>query len=254
MISTLEKGLIKLVKIVKYKECSVYILGTNHISLNSQKEVSHLIQQVKPNIVFVEWSEGDLFAENNESMEEGGEFRVAVNEGKKIGAKIILGDRSVNVTDKRLWLGLPILEFFGINLGGLNNITVDVNDWSCGEQLVKAVKELGEKYPWYQESMLFERDEFMACKLKEAVDDYKSNPGQRRRKNRELKLVAAMGLAHVDGVIQHLLKEDATDYKVRIVELNQYPKTFRELLKHRWYVWGRLHQNTLWQELKKLRK
>lgn len=142
------------------------------------------------------------------------EFVVAVREGLKINAKIILGDRDVEVTLRRLTEALAktdLKKLFAAdseleeNMKQLlpkdlnsNDIQQNGGDMST-EQLryfVETVKakenvrllmnNLKSVAPEVYQAMVAERDEFMASGL-DGLDQFES-------------IVAVMGIAHVDGV------------------------------------------------------
>lgn len=120
--------------------CSVYLVGTAHVSQESCREVQAVIRHLKPQVVFLElcsnrvailtpqnlqvptmnemidmWKKKKMnifgiiyswfLAKVADKLEvlPGSEFRVAFEEAMSYGAKVILGDRPVHITLRRTW-------------------------------------------------------------------------------------------------------------------------------------------------------
>eukprot|EP00884_Botryococcus_braunii_P004219 jgi/Botrbrau1/13799/Bobra.0056s0047.1 len=129
------------------QECEVYILGTAHISKASCEDVRKVISAVRPEVVFLELCQerrslltctaadfkplplNKLVAEVRkglplftavyswmlcrvgESLDAppGEEFRVALEEARKVNAKVVLGDRRVSITIARTWAAMKLV-------------------------------------------------------------------------------------------------------------------------------------------------
>ncbi|CAN1328084.1 60S ribosomal protein L19-2 [Linum perenne] len=89
--------------------CNVYLVGTAHVSQDSCREVEAVIRYLKPEVVFVELCSDrknlltpqDLKVASKLEVFPGSEFRVASEEAKACGAKVVLGDRPVQLSRLR---------------------------------------------------------------------------------------------------------------------------------------------------------
>ncbi|XP_048613738.1 traB domain-containing protein-like [Brassica napus] len=124
--------------------CDVYLIGTDHASKESCRQVQAIISILKPEVVFLELccrrmsalqsqttptpTMSDMIKnwKQRENMFEifielilakisikdvdvyGDEFRVAYEEALKYGGKVVLGDRHQEITFKRTWAKMPL--------------------------------------------------------------------------------------------------------------------------------------------------
>ena len=130
----------------------------------------------------------------------GGEMIEGIESAKKIGAEIVLADRSIQVTFLRLWRLLSLKEkaklILGL-LGGEEESDASLTEEDILQMLEKDMLEsvLGEvrdEFPIIAEVLIYERDQYLANKIKNA-------PGE--------KIVAVLGGAHVPGVTKEIEKE-----------------------------------------------
>jgi pheromone shutdown protein TraB len=151
-------------------------------------------------------------------FESGGEFKAAVIEGKLVGAKILLGDRDVDITLQHLAAAFQksapdSLDRLATRVDSLNNQdnmgVVDESTFLNKEQLgayverMKQRKTLNgimmafkEEVPFIYEALIGERDIFMAESI--------STSGAKR-------MVSVMGIAHMAGIEKTLV---AKNYKI----------------------------------------
>ena len=95
----------------------------------------------------------------------------------QIKALVILGDRPLNITLKRLWLGLTLFQkislVFQLLVCGITLPTAaELREMmeklrKKTDLLTEAVQELGQKFPWIVESLIDERDMYMVMGLRE---------------------------------------------------------------------------------------
>ena len=154
----------------------------------------------------------------------GEEFVIAVREGQKVGAKVILGDRDVEVTLRRLSEALrqtnvmallsPDSEFENSMKALMpNDLPVDSKDDKFksemtayvevmkGKENVRAIMgQLQRVAPEIYQAMVAERDAYMA----NGLDKLNMFPV----------IVAVMGIAHVDGVENYLKNKGWTPVKL----------------------------------------
>lgn len=160
---------------------------------------------------------------NQAGFNPGEEFVVAVQEGRKIGADIVLGDRDVEVTLRRLTQALAATDLnkllnpdsdFERNMKELmpggnelppstgdpdafkKDMTTFVESIKSRENVRKIMAELKEVAPALVEVMLTERDTYMATGL-DTLNQYSV-------------IVAVMGIAHQDGVENNLQQKGWT--------------------------------------------
>eukprot|EP01041_Mallomonas_annulata_P006255 gene6255-12662_t len=219
---------------------SIYLLGTAHVSKKSCDDAKLLIENVKPGVVFLELcdkrsrlltssiedlkpppfgemvkrlkrGEINLFSFTYTIMLEraakeleiipGEEFRVAYETALDVGATVILGDRPVDVTLKRVWLGLTSFQkvnlvlqlvFSGVNMPSAEELKRMLETLRKKTDLItEAVHDLGKSFPWIVESLIDERDQYMVIGLREALTLY---PGD---------IVAVIGAGHIPGIVRH---------------------------------------------------
>ncbi|CAI0460680.1 unnamed protein product [Linum tenue] len=174
--------------------CDVYLVGTAHVSEESCREVEVVIRHLKPEVVFLELcaSRVSMLAPQNlkvpttgEMIEmwkkkhnlfgilyswflakvasklevfPGSEFRVAYEEAKKYGAIVILGDRPVQLEE----------------LDDVDMVTL-------------VIQEMSKQYPTLMETLVHERDQYMATMLHRYACEHSS-------------VVAVIGRGHIQGI------------------------------------------------------
>ncbi len=212
---------------------TIHIVGTAHVSPESVREVREVIDRVRPDSVAVELDENRLAAMTDEErwkkldifqiikqgkvpfllaslalstwqaklgerfgVKPGAELLAAVNAAKEIGAKLVLADRDIQVTLKRVWGRLSLWDrakLLGALLDGFfkhEEITEEqLEELRRGEALSTMMKEFAEELPQIKEPLIDERDAWLAGRAAEA-------PGET--------VVAVVGAAHVPGMVARL--------------------------------------------------
>ncbi|XP_041996300.1 traB domain-containing protein-like isoform X2 [Salvia splendens] len=121
--------------------CNVYVIGSDHRSPKSWAEVKAVMQTVKPEAVFLElcasrrhilthdkiemptlqdmvhmWKKNEslysILFKRYVAKVPGGDFRTAYIEATKYGAKVILGDRPIEITTLRYWADTSLLHLY----------------------------------------------------------------------------------------------------------------------------------------------
>ncbi|KAH7675690.1 TraB/PrgY/GumN family protein [Dioscorea alata] len=178
--------------------CDVYIVGTAHVSLESCREVQAVINYLKPEVVFLElcssrvtiltpqnlkvptmsemidmWKKkkmntfGILYSwflakvANKLEVFPGSEFRVAYEAAMGYGAKVVLGDRPVHLKEMD-----------------------DV------DMLTLVIQEMSKAFPTLMETLIHERDMYMASILLKVASEHSS-------------IVAVVGKGHLAGIKKH---------------------------------------------------
>lgn len=213
-------------------DCEYYVIGTAHVSDKSVEDVKQTIGIVQPDTVVVElcearfesitqkdrWKKMDIFKVIKEGkgmllvsslllssfqkkmgeklgVQPGAEMIEASNIAKEEHRELVLGDRDVQVTLKRVWRGLGFFEKMKMasNLVASLFVTEEVDE----EQLEKMkeadilsdmLEDVGKSFPAIKERLIHERDLWL-------MDSIYHSPGK--------KVVAVVGAGHVPGIIQH---------------------------------------------------
>ena len=226
----------KLVR-VEYGEKEIYILGTAHVSKDSVREVREAINEIRPDTVCVELCEARYESMFNEDkwknmdivkvvkqnkafyllmqlilssfykkigdklgVRPGADMIEAVYAAREIGAEIVLADRDVNITLKRVWGYLGFfkkIKLIGLMVSSIfstEEITEqDIEKLRQKDQLEIALEEVASSLPEVKQRLLDERDIYLAEKIKSA-------PGK--------KIVAVVGYGHVKGIVSNIPKEN----------------------------------------------
>ncbi len=139
----------------------------------------------------------------------GQEMIQAITSGKAVDAKIHLADRDIRVTLSRtwksmgLWSKLKLVFQLLLSLGEADEITEeDIEKMKEQDMLESILSEVGESMPQLKQSLIHERDLYLAKKIRTA-------PGNR--------IVAVVGAGHVPGIKAHWNDE------IDIDELDKIP-------------------------------
>ncbi|KXB07930.1 hypothetical protein AKJ58_01430 [candidate division MSBL1 archaeon SCGC-AAA385D11] len=204
------------------------LIGVAHVLPESVVEVRETIQEENPNVVAVELCPARYFALTEKErrgsgvnasgleagilnwvlhffqqrmaqqagMIVGGEMLVAVRTSKKVGARVELIDRDMDITLQRFinrisqWEKLKFA--FNVLFGLLVGEKIDfrkLTDEEVVERLVSELKEASEKA---YEVFIRERDEFMAQRIVQLMETTNG------------KIVCAVGAGHVPGLYKRL--------------------------------------------------
>ncbi|KAH7331763.1 hypothetical protein KP509_20G049400 [Ceratopteris richardii] len=257
-------------------DSSVYLIGTAHVSEESCREVKAAIRLIKPQVVFLElchkrtsvlqttpfvvptlsdmistWKQrksnmlgivyGWFLAKVADKLDisPGSEFRAAYEEALDCGAKVVLGDRDIQVTLRRTWgkmsmwhktkfiLVLIYQSLFLPQAEQLNELIEKLKD---ADILTVAFEELSKFSPTLLETLINERDMFMSAALQKVAEQHSS-------------VVAVVGRGHISGIAKYW-GQDIDDVfksqKMGVVSLSfmmlfsQWMVLFKHSLKHRW--------------------
>lgn len=218
------------VRLIRDGERSFYLIGTAHVSKKSVEEVEETIRSLRPDSVVVElckdrqkalqegerWKEMDLIkvvrqgkigvlfahlllASWQKKMGEqlgvkpGAEQLVAMEVAEEIGSKLVLGDRSAQITLKRAWAGLGFWGKMKLLAAGLESLfekqeikEEDLEELKKHDVLEKELGKLGEEFPSIRKSLIDERDQFLKNSIQNAPGDI---------------VVGVVGAGHVNGII-----------------------------------------------------
>ncbi|KAK4577324.1 hypothetical protein RGQ29_027729 [Quercus rubra] len=187
--------------------CDVYLVGTAHVSQDSCREVEAIISYLKPQVVFLElcssrvavltpqnikvptmgemvdmWKKkhnifGILYSwflskvASKLEVFPGTEFRVAYEEAMKYGARVILGDRPVQITIRRTWAKMPLwhkikllysLLFQAVFLPSPEDLNKMLKEMDDVDVLTLVIQEMSKEFPTLMETLVHERDRMYA--------------------------------------------------------------------------------------------
>jgi pheromone shutdown-related protein TraB len=228
----------------------ITLVGTAHVSDKSVAEVNEVIEREKPDIVAVELdnarykalkgeedvkeinvkellSEGKFYhfllhlllayiqkkIGDDAGVKPGAEMLLAIEKAEKIGARVALIDRDIQLTLGRFWNKMSFFEklkLFGSITGaslGFGTKEIDMDTVTNEDVVSQLVAELRKMAPSAASVLIDERDAYMARNLLEI--------------SREGNVVAVVGAGHKEGIQRYL---DAPDSIPKIEELTTLPK------------------------------
>ena len=221
---------------LEYEGKEIILIPTAHISKKSAEQVKEVIETEEPDSVCVEldeqryssindednWNEMNIFQVIKEKksllllvnliissfqsrmaeklgIKSGEEMRQGIKSAEKIGAELVLADRNIQITFKRVWAGLGLWEKLKLIFQIITMLFVDeeiseaeLDELKNENALNMMLEEMGKSFPGIKKHLLDERDQYLANKIKNA-------PGE--------KIVAVLGAAHVPGVQKEIFKE-----------------------------------------------
>uniref|UniRef100_A0A0D3B4I7 TraB family protein n=1 Tax=Brassica oleracea var. oleracea TaxID=109376 RepID=A0A0D3B4I7_BRAOL len=126
----------------------------------------------------------------------GAEFRVAYEEAHTYGGKVILGDRPVQITLKRTWAKMPLwhkvkflygLVFQPVFLPSPEELKKMLKAMNNVDMLTLVIQEISKEFPSLMDTLVHERDTYMACMLSRVASEHSS-------------VVAVVGRGHLQGI------------------------------------------------------
>ena len=213
-----------------------FLVGTAHVSLESVEDVRRTVEIVRPDSICVElcparhqamtrrddWKRMDIYKVIKEGkavflmvqlvlqafyrkigdklgVQPGAEMMEGVRLAGETGATLVLADRDVQVTLKRVWGFLGFWKKFQLLSQLLTSIFVDedvdkalIEDMKKKDQLAAIMGSFGENFPQIKERLIDERDIYLAQKIRKA-------PGEN--------IVAVVGAGHVPGMQKYFGQE-----------------------------------------------
>lgn len=129
----------------------------------------------------------------------GQEMLQGIESAKTCEAQLVLADRSIQVTFNRIWRGCGLWEKVKLLTTIIMSIIDDeaiseeeLEELKTEDMLSAALSELGESFKGVKKYLVDERDQYLACKIKNA-------PGK--------KVVAVLGAAHIPGIKEEIKKD-----------------------------------------------
>ncbi|MEA1923089.1 MAG: TraB/GumN family protein [Pseudomonadota bacterium] len=218
----------------------IYLVGTAHVSQKSVTEVKETIQALKPDTVAVElcppryqamtrpehWRQMDIVKVIKEKkalfllaqlilsafyrrlgqqlgVQPGAEMMAGISEAQAIDAELVLADRPIDITLKRVWgyLGWwqKLKMIFHLLSGVIFSEEIDkemVDEMLEKDQLETLLTEFTAGFPQVKTRLIDERDIYLAQKLRQA-------PGPC--------IVGVVGAGHIEGIVREIEKETLLD-------------------------------------------
>jgi pheromone shutdown-related protein TraB len=214
----------------------VYLVGTAHLSKESVQDVRTTITQVRPEVVCVElcksrhqamtqadhWSKMDIFKVIRQGkavfllaqlilssfyrrlgeklgIEPGAEMLEGVRMAEETGSTLVLADRDIEITLKRVWgclrfwskLKLAMQLVMGICAP--EEIDADtIESLKQRDQLEGVMAEFAQRFPEIKRRLIDERDTYLAQKIRSA-------PGRT--------VAAVVGAGHVNGITAQIQQD-----------------------------------------------
>jgi len=240
---------------MQYQDKEIILIPTAHISKKSAEQVKEVIDSEKPDSVCVEldqqrfnsindenkWSEMNIFQVIKEKkallllvnliissfqsrmaeklgIKAGQEMRQGIESAQENEAELVLADRDIQITFKRVWAGLGFFEKLKLMFQVISMLFVDeeiseeeLEELKSSDSLNIILAEMGESFPGIKKHLVDERDQYLANKIKNAQGE---------------KIVAVLGAAHVPGVKKELFKEQDMVNLDKTPPKKNWPKLF----------------------------
>lgn len=232
---------------INYQDKEIYLVKTAHVSKNSVEDVKNAFDEINPDSICIEldekryaslndkesWRNQDItqVIKNGEvglllvniilasfqrrmakslNTNTGGEMMAGIELSKQYNKELVLADRSVNTTFKRVWASLTFKEKTNLLSTIIASIfdkeevsEKELQDLKEENVLDAALNDVAKDFPNVKRTLVDERDQYLAQKIKTA-------PGK--------KVMAIIGAAHGKGIEKNL------DNDVNIDELNKIEK------------------------------
>lgn len=218
---------------VRVGEKNLYLVGTAHLSRESVEDVAATVERVKPDTICVElcpgryqamtqadnWAKMDIFQVvrqkksvfllaqliltsfyrrlgNKLGLQPGAEMLKGIEMARETGAELVLADRAIEITLKRVWgyLGFwnKIKLFSHVAMGVLGGEEIDgemIESLKKKDQFEVVMSEFAATFPEIKRRLIEERDTYLAEKIRNA-------PG--------VDIVAIVGAGHVPGIARQV--------------------------------------------------
>ncbi|MCX5644491.1 MAG: TraB/GumN family protein [Phycisphaerae bacterium] len=240
---------------VKVDDKDVYLVGTAHISKESVEDVHATIEQVRPDSICIElckarhqamtqadnWRKMDIFKIIRQKkavfllaqlilssfyrrlgeklgVQPGAEMLEGIHMAEQTGATLVLADRDIDVTLRRVWgyLGfwtkLKLAMQLMMSILFSEKIDMDmIEQLKQQDQLEAIMAEFAQRFPEIKRRLIDERDTYLAQKIRTA-------PGKT--------IVAVVGAGHVEGIQSQIHQDQPLDELMKLPPKSIWPKIF----------------------------
>ncbi len=234
----------------------IYLVGTAHVSKQSVEDVKTAIETLKPDTVCIElcqprfkamtdtdnWQKMDIFKIIRQKkttfllaqlimsafyrrlgeklgVQPGAEMLEAITQADRTGAELVLADRKIEITLKRVWGYLGFWNKMNLLAHMMAGVLVKENideetieKIKQQDQLEHLMEEFTDKFPEIKKRLIDERDIYMSQKIRQA-------PGS--------KIVAVVGAGHIEGIKQNIEKDIPLDELMEIPPKSIAPTIFK---------------------------
>ncbi len=224
------------VQTININDKEIILIGTAHVSKESAQQVKEIIEEEKPDSVCVEldqqryetiinkdkWEKLDIFKiiKQKKSLfllvnliissfqkkiaaqfgiNAGQEMIQGIESAREVDANLVLADRNIQITFKRVWRGLGFFEKLKLGFQIITMIFYDeeiseeeIKELQSGDSLDLMLAEMGKLLPGIKKHLIDERDQYLSHKIKNAAGD---------------KIVAVLGAGHIPGIKEEIKKE-----------------------------------------------
>lgn len=233
----------------------IYLVGTAHVSKQSVEDVKLTVELINPDTICVElcesryknitqrdsWKKMDIFKviKNKKAVflmaqlimssfyrrlgkqldvKPGAEMIEGINLAKERDAELILADRNIEITLKRVWgylnfwnkLNMASQLFTGLLF--TEKIDEDmVEKLKNRDQLENILETFAKAFPAVKSRLIDERDVYLSQKIKDA-------PGN--------KIVAVVGAGHIPGIVDHIEKTEPLEPLLKVPPKSVAPIIF----------------------------
>ncbi len=227
---------------IKINNSEITILGTAHISHKSVEAVREIIEKERPDTVCVElcnsrmtsiqdaehWKKLDIFKVFKErkmylllaslilssfqkklgkgEIKPGDELKAAIDEGNKIGAKVVPVDREIQITLKRSWGNVGFFSKMYLLSALITSLLVKeevspekIEELKSDDALKDLFSQLPPRYNSIKEVIIDERDKYLAENI-------------RRQAKESKKIFAVVGAGHLEGIMKHITEDQNIDH------------------------------------------
>jgi pheromone shutdown-related protein TraB len=241
---------------LKVDHKDVYLVGTAHISKESVQDVRTTIQTVRPDTVCIElcqgrydtltqkdtWQKMNIFKIIRQKKAvlllaqlilgafyrrlgeqlgavPGAEMLEAAKLAGETSAKLVLADRKIEITLKRVWGYLRFWHKFRLMMHLTASICVPekidaemIDKMKQQDQLEAVLAEFAEKFPEIKKRLIDERDIYLAQHIRHC-------PGS--------KVVAVVGAGHTPGIQEHIDRDESIDELLELPRKSIWPKLIK---------------------------
>ena len=256
------------VKTIQLRQCAITLLGTAHVSKASADKVQELIATGQYDAVAVElcpsrhkaivnpdaMAKMDLFQvikKGQASMvaaslalgafqqrlaeqfgiEPGAEMRVAIKDARAANLPVLLIDREIGTTMKRIYYNVPWWKRANLFAGLLASVIskekfseAEIERLKEGDVLESSFSQFAENEKDLFQPLISERDEYMSARLIKECQE-----------NNYRHILAVVGAGHLNGMAQQLEAENILDPDQRIAQLDVIPPPSPWL---KWIPWA----------------
>ncbi len=163
----------------------------------------------------------------------GGEMTAAIEAADRLTMPVLLIDRDIGTTLKRIYRNVPLLRRAGVLMGLLGSLfsreTVSENEieqLKQGDVLESTFRQFSESAPDIYEPLVAERDRYMVARL---LEEAERQPGQRR-------ILAVVGAGHLRGMEEQIEQYRGSDAAAVVAELNQVAPSSRFIRALPWLI------------------